>query len=162
MSASKKKLTHLDDKGNARMVDVGAKDITARSATASSTVFLSEETIQLIMDQELKKGDALSTARIAGIMAAKKTSEIIPLTHPIDITHVKVELDPQPGEGRLVITARVQCNGRTGVEMEALTAASAAALTIYDMVKAVDKGVVISDIKLLEKTGGRSGRWIRE
>lgn len=159
---AQKELTHLDSAGQARMVDVGQKDVTERKATASAEVMMSKETLELVVKQGLKKGDALSAARIAGIMAAKKTPELIPLAHPIGLSRVAVTLEPDHERGVLKIFAEVGCVGRTGVEMEALTAASVAALTVYDMVKSVDRGVVISDIKLLEKSGGRSGSWKRE
>ncbi|MEW5723692.1 MAG: cyclic pyranopterin monophosphate synthase MoaC [Thermodesulfobacteriota bacterium] len=155
-------LTHLDGSGRARMVDVGDKEITTRRAKARGEVVMSEETLRLITAGDLKKGDALGTARLAGIMAAKKTADLIPLCHPLALSHVEVNLTPLPGQGRIEITTEVRCEGRTGVEMEALTAAAAAALTIYDMAKAVDRGLVISEIKLLEKSGGRSGTWRRE
>ncbi|MBF0528070.1 MAG: cyclic pyranopterin monophosphate synthase MoaC [Deltaproteobacteria bacterium] len=152
-------LTHLDADGRVRMVDVGDKEITSRRAMAVGAVLLSEETLALITSGGLKKGDALTTARLAGIMAAKKTSDLIPLCHPLSLSHVELTLEPQPGQGRIDIKAEVRCEGRTGVEMEALTAVAAAALTIYDMAKAVEKGMVISEIRLVAKSGGRSGTW---
>ncbi|MEW6261609.1 MAG: cyclic pyranopterin monophosphate synthase MoaC [Thermodesulfobacteriota bacterium] len=154
-------LTHLDDKGRAGMVDVGDKDVTSRRAVARGAVKLSEETLNLIMSGRIKKGDVFTLARVAGIMAAKKTSDLIPLCHPLNLSHVSVEIEPRPGQGRIEITAEVRCEGRTGVEMEALTAVAAAGLTIYDMAKAVDKGLAVTDIVLLSKSGGRSGTWIR-
>ena len=154
-------LTHIDESGRARMVDVGDKAVTSRRAVAEGEVFLTEATLSLIVGGGLKKGDALTVARLAGIMGAKKTSELIPLCHPLALSDIKVDIEPHPGQGRLVIRAEARCEGRTGVEMEALTAVSVAALTIYDMAKAVDKGMVISGIKLLEKEGGRSGHWAR-
>ncbi len=153
------KLTHLDDKGQAHMVDVSAKDITERTATAAATVTMKPETLALILDGTVAKGDAIATARLAGIMAAKRTSDLIPLCHPLAITKVTVELTPDPARNAIDITATCKVSGKTGVEMEALTAASVAALTIYDMCKAVDRGMVISDIRLLHKAGGKSGVW---
>ena len=153
------KLTHLDDKGQAHMVDVSAKDITERTATAAATVTMKPETLALILDGSVAKGDAIATARLAGIMAAKRTSDLIPLCHPLAITKVTVELTPDPARNAIDITATCKVSGKTGVEMEALTAASVAALTIYDMCKAVDRGMVISDIRLLHKAGGKSGVW---
>lgn len=153
------KLTHLDDKGQAHMVDVSAKDITERTATAAATVTMKPETLALILDGTVAKGDAIATARLAGIMAAKRTSDLIPLCHPLAITKVTVDLTPDPARNAIDITATCKVSGKTGVEMEALTAASVAALTIYDMCKAVDRGMVISDIRLLHKAGGKSGVW---
>ena len=153
-------LTHLDAEGNARMVDVGAKPDTERLAIASGFVRLLPETVALLRDNALPKGDALATARIAGIMAAKRTSELIPLCHPLAITRAKVELT-LTDEGT-VITAEIGITGKTGVEMEALTAVSVAALTLYDMVKAVDRAAVITDIRLESKSGGKSGNYQRE
>lgn len=154
-------LTHLDESGRPSMVDVGDKNVTSRRAVACGAVLMSEETLSVVAGGALKKGDALNPAMIAGIMGAKKTSDLIPLCHPLSLSNVKVEVEPRPGQGRIDITAEVRCEGRTGVEMEALTAVSVAALTIYDMVKAIDKEMVISDIMLLEKSGGRSGDWRR-
>lgn len=155
------KITHLDDKGRVKMVDVGDKEITTRRAKAKGAVLMAEETLGLIISQGLKKGDVLSVARIAGIMAAKRASELIPLCHPLALSYVNLTVEPAPGQGRLEIEAEVRCEGRTGVEMEALTAVAGAALTVYDMVKAVDRDVIITDIKLIEKSGGRSGTWVR-
>lgn len=152
-------LTHLDANGHAHMVDVGAKDDTQRQATACATVSMTAETLQLIMEGGHKKGDVLAVARIAGIQAAKKCSDLIPLCHPLMLTSIKVELNPVPEHNQVYIEATCKLKGQTGVEMEALTAASVAALTIYDMCKAVDKGMVISEVKLLEKMGGKSGHW---
>jgi len=152
-------LTHLDANGHAHMVDVGAKDETQRQATACATVSMTQETLQLIVEGGHKKGDVLAVARIAGIQAAKKCSDLIPLCHPLLLTSIKVELSPVPEHNQVYIEATCKLNGQTGVEMEALTAASVAALTIYDMCKAVDKGMVISEVKLLEKLGGKSGHW---
>ena len=153
------KLTHLDEQGAAVMVDVSDKDVTARTAVAQGEVQLSEEALELILGGDNKKGDVFAAARIAGIQAAKKTSELIPLCHPLMLSSVKVDIDADQASSKLVITAVCKISGKTGVEMEALTAVSVAALTIYDMCKAVDKGIVISEIKLVEKIGGKSGRW---
>jgi len=153
-------LTHLDEQGKARMVDVAAKAETARVAVASGRILLAPETVQLLRDNAVPKGDVIAVARVAGIMAAKKTSELIPLCHPLPIT--KVSLDFVILETEVEITATVGVTGKTGVEMEALTAVSVAALTIYDMVKAVDRVAVITDIRLDEKSGGKSGDFRRE
>lgn len=155
------KITHIDGKGQAHMVDVGGKESTQRQATAAGSVQMKPSTMKLLISGQSKKGDVLATARIAGIMAAKKTPEIIPLCHPVQITSVSVELKPLRSRNRLDITATVKCSGQTGVEMEALSAVSASALTVYDMLKAVDKEMVISDIRLMEKTGGKSGHFKR-
>ena len=154
---SEKKLTHLDAQGHAHMVDVTDKQSNERIAIATASVFMLTETLQMIVDGGHKKGDVLAVARIAGIQAAKKCSDLIPLCHPLALTSVKVTFIPQPDTGVLEIQARCKLDAKTGVEMEALTAASVAALTIYDMCKAVEKTMVIGDIKLLEKTGGKSG-----
>ncbi len=153
-------LTHLDEQGAARMVDVSAKDDTRRVAAARGSVMLAPETIALLRNGALPKGDALAAARIAGIMAAKKTSELIPLCHPLPISQVGVELKVL--DDSVEIEATVTVTGKTGVEMEALTAVSVAALTIYDMVKAVDKAAMITDIRLESKSGGKSGEFRRE
>ncbi|MDE0752699.1 MAG: cyclic pyranopterin monophosphate synthase MoaC [Planktomarina sp.] len=155
------KLTHLDEAGHAHMVDVSDKAETARMARATATVLLTEEAMGLLMQGNLKKGDAMGVARVAGIMGAKKTSELIPLCHPLPITKVTVDLHPDVVKNEVIITATVKTRGQTGVEMEALTAATTAALTLYDMLKAVDKGIIISDIQLDEKQGGKSGTWKR-
>jgi cyclic pyranopterin phosphate synthase len=155
-------LTHLNADGAAHMVDVGAKAETHRIAEASARITMSAEAYDAIARGNLKKGDALSAARIAGIMAAKRTSELIPLCHPISLTKIEVEIILRGGEGvskSIEVLSRVECVGKTGVEMEALTAASMAALTIYDMAKAIDRGMVISELKLLSKRGGKSGDW---
>ncbi|HEY64364.1 MAG TPA: cyclic pyranopterin monophosphate synthase MoaC [Caldilineae bacterium] len=152
-------LSHLDERGQARMVDVGHKPDTEREAVARGEVRLHPETLHLIREGDLPKGDVLATARVAGIMAAKRTSEWIPLCHPIQLTYVGVEFELDEANSRVIITATVRCLGKTGVEMEALTAVSAAALTIYDMVKAVERGAVIGEIRLLAKRGGKSGDW---
>ena len=149
------KLSHLDDQGQAHMVDVSGKDVTMRSATARARVLMLAETVALLRDGLAKKGDVLATARIAGIMAAKKTSELIPLCHPLMIS--KVSVDFQIGVGCVDVTATVKIQGKTGVEMEALTACSVACLTIYDMLKAVDRGMRITDLRVVEKSGGKSG-----
>ena len=156
------KLTHLDEAGHAHMVDVSEKAETARMARATATVQLAKATMDLLIAGNLKKGDALGVARVAGIMGAKKTSELIPLCHPLPITKVTVDLDPDQDSNQVLITATVKTKGQTGVEMEALTAATTAALTLYDMLKAVDKGIVISAIMLDEKQGGKSGLWKRK
>jgi cyclic pyranopterin phosphate synthase len=153
------KLSHIDDKGRASMVNVSAKDATERVATAEAIIVLSEEAFGLVMSGESKKGDVLATARIAGIMAAKKTSELIPLCHPLALSHAGVEFAPIAERNALRITASAITTGPTGVEMEALTAASIAALTVYDMVKAVDKSAVIESVRLLTKSGGKSGAY---
>ena len=153
------KLTHFDDAGNARMVDVSAKDETERTATAGATVTMQPETLKLIIEGKARKGDVLGTARLAGIMAAKKTPDLIPLCHPLALSSVEVTLECDVSRNAVDITATCKLKGRTGVEMEALTAASVAALTVYDMCKAVDRGMVISDVKLLYKAGGKSGEY---
>lgn len=150
-------LTHFDDQGQAHMVDVSAKPVTARIATATGSVRMSAETLALITEGRAKKGDVLGIARLAGIMAAKKTADLIPLCHPLPITKVSLDLVPDPTLPGVIVTATVKTGGQTGVEMEALTAVSVACLTIYDMVKAVEKSMAISDIRLLLKDGGKSG-----
>lgn len=152
-------LTHLDEKGQARMVDVSAKAHTERSATATATIFMQPETLTMIVEGKHKKGDVMATARIAGIMAAKRTPDLIPMCHPLMITSVKVELTPDLEKNCVVIEATCKTLGQTGIEIEALTSASIAALTLYDMCKAVDRGMVIDQVKLLEKIGGKSGHW---
>ena len=151
------KLTHLDSQGAARMVDVGGKPETARSATATGRILMSAETLAAVRDGSGPKGDVLAAARIAGIMAAKKTGELIPLCHPLALDAVRVEFTFEDDAVRATATASL--TGRTGVEMEAMTATSIALLTIYDMAKALDKGMVIEEVRLLEKTGGKSGTW---
>ncbi len=162
----KPKLTHIDDSGKARMVHIGDKSITARRAVAEGFVLLLPQTLQMIADEKMPKGEVLGVARIAGIMAAKRTGDLIPLCHPLPIESVEVDFDLpsfEPGEGeqrvRLRIKATARITAKTGVEMEALTAVAVAALTIYDMCKAVDKGIIIEGLRLLEKTGGKSGNW---
>ncbi|HWS28506.1 MAG TPA: cyclic pyranopterin monophosphate synthase MoaC [Clostridia bacterium] len=153
-----KEFTHLDKKGAARMVDVSAKELTRREATAQSVVEMKPETLALIAANGIPKGDVFAVARVAGIMAAKKTSELIPMCHPLPIESVSVELVPAPPD-LVRITATVACVYRTGVEMEALTAASVAALTVYDMCKAVDRGMTVRETCLLSKSGGASGEY---
>jgi len=159
--AGEGKLTHLDDAGQAHMVDVGDKAVSRREAVASAVVAMQPETMQALLSGQTKKGDVLATARIAGIQAAKRTSELIPLCHAIALTSVSVEFTPRPADARLEIAARVQARDRTGVEMEALTAVSVAALTIYDMLKAIDRGMLIEHVRLEEKRGGKSGDFVR-
>ncbi len=153
-------LTHFDKDGRAIMVDVGEKDCTRRIAVARGEVCMQPETLVRILDNRVEKGDVFGVARLAGIMAAKKTSELIPLCHPLLINSVTVAFTPDPGTARVAIEATVRVNGQTGVEMEALTAVSAAALTIYDMCKAVDRTMTIGNLRLVEKQGGRSGHFI--
>lgn len=151
--------THFNKQGHAKMVDVTDKEVTSREAVAEGVIYMSEQTIQAIVDGEIKKGDVLSVAQVAGIMAAKKTSDIIPMCHPLMLTGVDISFDVKDTE--IIIKATVKCKGETGVEMEALTAVSTAALTIYDMCKAIQKDMVIGEIKLIEKTGGKSGHYKR-
>ncbi len=153
------KLSHLDERGQASMVDVSSKGATERTATAEARVVISEDAFKQVVDGTLPKGDVVATARIAGIMGAKKTSELIPLCHPLAITHAGIEIVPLPDGRTLQVTSTAKTTGQTGVEMEALTAATIAALTIYDMVKAVDKSVVIESVRLLTKSGGKSGSY---
>tara|TARA_R110000824_G_scaffold155226_5_gene327700 strand:+ start:13653 stop:14138 length:486 start_codon:yes stop_codon:yes gene_type:complete len=157
--AAKKKLTHLDDKGHATMVDVSQKEVTARSATAKGRIVMEPATLKLITGGKLAKGNALEVARLAGIMAAKKTSDLIPLCHPLMISKVSVDFKPNTRTRSIEVEATVKLSGQTGVEMEALTAVSVACLTLYDMAKAVDRGMVISDIRLTHKDGGKSGTY---
>jgi cyclic pyranopterin phosphate synthase len=151
------KLTHLDSAGNAVMVDVSAKAVTAREAVAAANVHMLPETLRLIAAGDAKKGDVLAAARIAGIMAAKRTHELIPLCHPLLISKVAIDFDIDERNATIRVSATVSLEGKTGVEMEALTACSVACLTIYDMVKAVDRGMVITDLRLVRKSGGKSG-----
>ncbi len=153
-------LTHIDAAGEARMVEVGGKDITDRLGTAEGTVLVAPATLALILGGNAKKGDVLGTARIAGIMAAKRTHDLIPLCHPLALTSVTVDLSTASDPPRVAVRATVKTTGRTGVEMEALTAVSVACLTVYDMVKAVDRGMRITDIRLVEKRGGKSGDFV--
>lgn len=155
-------LTHLDAAGNAHMVDVSAKDVTQRSATAKATVEMQAETLGLILEGKAKKGDVIATARIAGIMAAKKTHELIPLCHPLMISKVTVDFEPDLNSSTIEVSATVKVEGKTGVEMEALTACSVACLTLYDMCKAVDRGMKITNLRLVEKAGGKSGHFTAE
>ena len=159
MKSDNDELTHIDENGKAQMVDVGNKEDTKRRATASGKVSMSSETIEALKKQELQKGDVLGVARVAGIQAAKKTSDLIPLCHPLAVNFVSVDFRIQ--ESHVEIETIVEIFGKTGVEMEALTACTVAALTIYDMCKAVDKSITIEEIKLVEKTGGKSGNWKR-
>ena len=152
--------THLDESGAASMVDVGAKPATQRCAVAGGRITMSQEALEAIRSGNAPKGDVLSTARIAGIMAAKRTADLIPLCHPLALTKVGVDFAWE--EGSIAVTAIAQTTGQTGVEMEALTAASVALLTLYDMAKALDRAMVLGDIRLLEKSGGRSGDWRAE
>jgi len=156
------KLTHFDDEGAARMVDVSGKSETVREAVAAGSVFMLPETLQLILDRKVSKGDVLGIARAAGIMAAKKTSDLIPLCHPLNLTAVDISFDPDEKASCVNMRATVRTTGQTGVEMEALTAIAAAGLTIYDMCKAVDRGMIITGIRLMKKTGGKSGTFVRE
>lgn len=153
-------LTHLDEHGAARMVDVSGKDVTVRVAVASAAVVMTPATLDLITRGAAAKGDVLAAARLAGIMAAKRCGELIPLCHPLGLEAVAVDLAPAPPD-RLLITARTKTSGRTGVEMEALTAVAVAGLTVVDMCKAVDRAMEVTDIRLEEKSGGRSGHWLR-
>jgi cyclic pyranopterin monophosphate synthase len=155
-------LTHLDEHGRARMVDVGAKEVTARRARARAVVRMRPDTAARVAAGDAPKGDVLATARIAGIQAAKRTGELIPLCHPLPLDHVDVEAVVDPAAGTVTLTAEARVRARTGVEMEALTAVSVAALTVYDMVKGIERGVEIAAVHLLEKSGGRSGDWSRE
>ncbi|MEN2419794.1 cyclic pyranopterin monophosphate synthase MoaC [Streptomyces rimosus] len=159
MSSGQQDLTHLDASGAARMVDVSGKDVTARTARASGRVLVAPRVIELLRGEGVPKGDALATARIAGIMGAKRTPDLIPLCHPLAVSGVEVDL--HVADDAVEITATVRTTDRTGVEMEALTAVSVAALTVIDMVKAVDKGAAVTDVRVEEKTGGKSGSWSR-
>jgi len=155
-------LTHIDAEGRARMVDVGGKAETARTARAEGTISMNAEALEAIERNALVKGDAISTARIAGVMAAKRTSELIPLCHPIALTDAEVDIEVDRSLPGLRVRAWASTRGRTGVEMEALTAVSVALLTIYDMAKAIDRGMEISEVRLTEKRGGKSGDWKRD
>jgi cyclic pyranopterin phosphate synthase len=154
-----KKLTHVDDAGHLRMVDVGHKAITQRTAHAEGFVLMAAEVMSML--NETAKGNALEAARLAGIMAAKRTHDLIPLCHGLPLDSVQIDFEAQPDQGRVRVTAEARCSAKTGVEMEAMTAVSVACLTLYDMTKAYDKGMVIDGIKLLRKTGGKSGIWQR-
>ena len=161
MGTQEPRLTHVDEAGAARMVDVSAKVETRREAVATGRVLVSGTVVGLLRGEGVPKGDALGVARVAGIMAAKRTGELIPLCHPLPITQASVDFAFDEAGGRVLIESRVSTVGRTGVEMEALTACAVAALTIYDMAKAVDKGMVIGEIRLVKKTGGKSGTYVR-
>ncbi|MCA3562601.1 MAG: cyclic pyranopterin monophosphate synthase MoaC [Aestuariivirga sp.] len=156
------RLTHLDADGNAHMVDVSEKHVTSRTATAKALVELQPATLALILEGKAKKGDVIATARIAGIMAAKKTHELIPLCHPLAVTRVTVEFTPDEAASAIHVEATVKVDGKTGVEMEALTACAVACLTLYDMLKAADRGMKITNLRLVEKTGGKSGHFTAE
>ena len=154
-------LTHLDRDGRASMVDVGDKQSSSREAVAEASVYMAPATLAAVRDGSVPKGDVLAAARIAGIMAAKRTHDLIPLCHPLQLSKIAVEFEVDDKGGRVIVVGTVRCKGRTGVEMEALTAVSVAALTIYDMAKALQKSMTISDIRLLRKQGGKSGDWER-
>lgn len=156
------RLTHLDAQGNAHMVDVSGKDVTSRTATAKATVEMQPGTLRLILEGKATKGDVIATARIAGIMAAKKTHELIPLCHPLMISKVSVDFAPDEQASAIEVSATVKVEGKTGVEMEALTACSVACLTLYDMCKAVDRAMRITNLRLVEKAGGKSGHFTAE
>jgi cyclic pyranopterin phosphate synthase len=156
-----KELTHFNREGRAHMVDVGNKEDTRRVAIAEGTVLMQPETLNMIKDNKIAKGDVLGVAQVAGIMAAKKTSEIIPMCHPLMLTGVEINFTINENENKIIIQSKVKTVGKTGVEMEALTAVAAAGLTIYDMCKAVDRGIAIESIYLLEKSGGKSGHFLR-
>ncbi len=155
-------LSHIDEQGRVRMVDVTSKDVTQRVAVARGVVSMRAETLAAIAEGQIPKGDVLTVARIAGIMAAKKTSELIPMCHPLNISGVEVQLTPRQSPPSVEIEATVRINGKTGVEMEALTAVSVAGLTIYDMCKAVDREMTVGEIRLMHKSGGKSGTFVRE
>lgn len=155
------KLTHFNQKGDAHMVNVGQKPVSHRRAIAEGYISMHSETLQLILDQKHEKGDVLGIARVAGIMAAKKTSDLIPLCHPIAITHIDIELTPLPENNSVYCKSILETLNQTGIEMEALAAVQITLLTIYDMCKAVDRGMTIRDVQLLEKSGGKSGTWKR-
>lgn len=155
------KLTHVDEGGKLSMVDVGKKPATKREATAAATISMARKTLQQLEAQALPKGDVLTTARIAGILAAKRTPSLIPLTHPLMITHVEVSFEVDRKNSSLGVSATVRCEGKTGVEIEAMTACAVAALTIYDMCKSIDRGMTIDNLRLLRKSGGKSGPYVR-
>ena len=157
----RRRLTHVDRGGRPRMVDVGAKPVTTRRAVAEAHVQLAQETLSLVIDGDVPKGDVLTVAELAGVMAGKRTAELIPLCHPLPLTDLAVEITPDRASASLRIRASAGTTARTGVEMEALTAASVAALTVYDMVKGVDRSAEIRDVRLIEKSGGASGDWRR-
>lgn len=155
------KLSHIDSQGNAKMVNVGEKKVTGRTAAAQSRVSMDKNVFEQVAGGTIPKGDVLSAVRIAGIQAAKRTYELIPLCHPLQIESVAIDITPDSGTSSFCITAKVSCSGKTGVEMEAMTAASVAALTLYDMCKSLDRSIEITDIYLLRKSGGKSGTYIR-
>jgi cyclic pyranopterin phosphate synthase len=159
--AERRRLSHVDRSGRPRMVDVSGKPVTARRAVAEATVSMSAETLSLVIDGGGTKGDVLGVAELAGVMGGKRTSELIPLCHPLPLTDLQVSITPDRASSMLRIRAEAATTGQTGVEMEAMTAASVAALTVYDMVKGVEKGVTIGGVRLLSKTGGKSGDWVR-
>ncbi|WP_440995399.1 cyclic pyranopterin monophosphate synthase MoaC [Arhodomonas sp. SL1] len=152
-------LTHINERGEAHMVDVGDKDTTHRVAVAEGRIRMSAEALSALQAGNVKKGDVLAVARVAGIMAAKRTAEVVPLCHPLPLTHVAVDLEADPAAGAVHCRARTETHGSTGVEMEALNAAQAALLTVYDMCKALDRGMIIDGVRLRHKSGGRSGDW---
>lgn len=156
-----RKLTHLDEQGKVAMVDVGDKTVTRREAQAAARIRMKPETLQELSRQALPKGDVLAAARVAGILAAKKTSSLIPLTHPLMLTHIEVQFEVDREESTVEITSTVRCDGKTGVEIEAMTACAVAALTIYDMCKSIDRDMVIEAIRLMRKSGGKSGTYER-
>jgi cyclic pyranopterin monophosphate synthase len=156
------RISHIDEEGSARMVDVGDKPVTRRRSTAEAVVRMSAEAASAVERGDAPKGDVLGTARIAGIAAAKRTDELIPLAHPLPLDHIDVEASVDPGDGVVRLTAEAAVTARTGVEMEAMTACAVAALTVYDMVKGVDRGVTIERVELVSKSGGRSGEWRRD
>lgn len=156
------RLTHFDEDGKAVMVDIGEKPQTRRTAIARGEICMRRETLQRILDRKVEKGDVFAVARLAGIMGAKQTSSLIPLCHPLGLSSVEIDFTPDPQQGRVEIEACAKVTGQTGVEMEALTAVSIAALTIYDMCKAVDKKMVIGEVRLMEKSGGKSGHFVRD
>jgi cyclic pyranopterin monophosphate synthase len=160
MTVSRERLTHTNERGEARMVDVAGKQVTHRRAVAGATVHMRPETLAMIVEGRAPKGDVFAVARVAGIMAAKRTSELVPLCHPLSLTHATVDLEPLDDD-EVRVTATVETDGPTGVEMEALTAAAMAALTLYDMCKAVDRGMTVDALGLLSKEGGKSGTWTR-
>ncbi|WP_423324747.1 cyclic pyranopterin monophosphate synthase MoaC [Deferribacter abyssi] len=155
------KFTHFDEEGRSRMVDVTEKSVTKREAHACGYIYMKPETLMMIVNKKIEKGNVFEVARVAGIMGVKKTSDLIPMCHPLNITGVEIVFNPEEEKNRIRIDCKVKLSGKTGVEMEALTGVSIAALTIYDMCKAVDKEMVISDIMLLKKTGGKSGTFVR-
>ena len=155
-------LSHIDDAGRARMVDVSAKDETSRVAVAKGRIVMQAETLRLLLRGEIAKGNVLTTAQVAGIMAAKRTHELIPMCHPLLLTGIDVELAPDEAASAVEITATVRTTGKTGVEMEALTAVTVAGLTVYDMCKAVDRGMRLEGVRLVQKSGGKSGAWSAE